>query len=70
MEKISVGDLHEKTCVVLHVSACFFGLLDPDQLVRGTDSGSGSFPFLLKVLRGLKKNNPDPQQNVTDTQQV
>jgi hypothetical protein len=37
----------------------FLGLLDPYPLVRSTDpdrsgSGSGSFPFLINVLSGLK----------------
>jgi hypothetical protein len=33
----------------------FLGLPDPDPLVRGRyGSGSGSFPFLMKVLSGLK----------------
>jgi hypothetical protein len=34
----------------------FLGLPDPDPLVEryGSDSGIGSFPFLIKVLSGLK----------------
>jgi hypothetical protein len=35
----------------------FFGLTDPEPLVRGTDLApeSRSFPFLINVLSGRKK---------------
>jgi hypothetical protein len=35
----------------------FLGILDPDPLVRGTDSDPALNPFLflMKVLSGLKK---------------
>jgi hypothetical protein len=34
----------------------FLGLPDPDPLFRGSDPGSVSFPFLIKMFSGLKNN--------------
>jgi hypothetical protein len=33
----------------------FLGLPDPDPLIRGMDQAPDPFPFLIKVLSGLKQ---------------